>query len=345
MAGTRSASYQSKPAFGLALMVPIICLLTFSCDSKPETAAGPDRQESGIHETVEKDGLSVAIDTDKKEMTTAERLHLTIRATCPEGWTVSLPAVDHQFGEFLTVGYDTARPQLAGENKKIVGRLYILEPFLAGDYPIPPTDVKFKKDEKLYEINTPGISITVKSLLPPSLNKENPRLEINDIKPPLSLPLSFSIWVWTAVVVAAVVMVIAAVVLVLRKRKPENGEKVTIDPADAALRALEQLAAEKLEEKGESKVLYHGVSAILRRYIEQLFGIRAPEQTTEEFLAGLEKGSGFPENYNRLLRDFLRHCDLVKFAEHQPRASDIQNTFSSCREFIKGTRERRTDAL
>ena len=88
-----------------------------------------------------------------------------------------------------------------------------------------------------------------------------------------------------------------------------------------------------------------GCPTILRRYIEQCFGIRAPEQTTEEFLAGLEKGSGFPDNYNRLLKDFLRHCDLVKFAEHQPRTSDIRNTFNSCREFIEGTRERRTDAL
>ena len=325
-------------------MAPMIWLLTFSCDGKPETVAGPDRQESGIHETVAKDGLSVAVDTDKKEMTTAERLHLTVSAACPEGWTVSLPAVDHPFGEFLTVGYDTARPQLTGEKKKIVKRLYILEPFLAGDYPIPPIHVKFTKDEKIYEIKTPGISITVKSLLPPSLNKTNPRLEINDIKPPLALPLSFSIWVWTAVV-AAIVIAIAAAVFMLRKRRPANGEKVTIDPADAALRALERLAAEKLEEKGESKTLYHGVSAILRRYIEQSFGIRAPEQTTEEFLAGLERGSGFPESYNRLLRDFLRHCDLVKFAEHQPRASDVRHAFNSCREFIEGTRERRTDAV
>ena len=48
----------------------------------------------------------------------------------------------------------------------------------------------------------------------------------------------------------------------------------------------------------------------------------------------------FPDNYKPLLNTFLKHCDLVKFAEYQPSKEDIQKTFDSCKAFIEGTQER-----
>ena len=56
---------------------------------------------------------------------------------------------------------------------------------------------------------------------------------------------------------------------------------------------------------------------MLRHYIEDRFGLRAPEQTTEEFLAELRQKHVFGERQKDLLRAFLEHCDLVKFAELQ----------------------------
>ena len=97
--------------------------------------------------------------------------------------------------------------------------------------------------------------------------------------------------------------------------------------------------AEDLVKKGEIKVFYQRLSGVVRHYIEIRFGLRAPEQTTEEFLTGLEVAQEFPGTYKPLLKTFLNHCDLVKFAEYQPRAEDIQKTFDSCKAFIKVTEE------
>ena len=46
---------------------------------------------------------------------------------------------------------------------------------------------------------------------------------------------------------------------------------------------------EGLIDKGEQKLFYLKISAILRHYVEDRFGMHAPENTTEEFLRDLQK--------------------------------------------------------
>jgi hypothetical protein len=38
-----------------------------------------------------------------------------------------------------------------------------------------------------------------------------------------------------------------------------------------------------------------------------------------------------------LLSRFLQHCDLVKFARHEPTPDDMQQTFDSARTFVEQT--------
>ena len=79
------------------------------------------------------------------------------------------------------------------------------------------------------------------------------------------------------------------------------------------------------------------MSGILRYYIEWRFGLRAPEQTTEEFLDAMLVAGGPIAAYRELLSAFLTHCDLVKFARHQPAASDMDNVLQRAREFVEQT--------
>ena len=43
--------------------------------------------------------------------------------------------------------------------------------------------------------------------------------------------------------------------------------------------------------------------------------------------------------HKALLADFLSHCDLVKFARHEPTIPESEKTVSICREFIEETKE------
>lgn len=93
-----------------------------------------------------------------------------------------------------------------------------------------------------------------------------------------------------------------------RRRRPAWTEP----PHIQARRALSELESARLWERGQVKAYYFRLSSILRRYLEQLRGFPAGELTTPEIAAHLN-----PDEDRRLLM-FLRHSDLVKFADLKP---------------------------
>jgi len=115
-------------------------------------------------------------------------------------------------------------------------------------------------------------------------------------------------------------------------------------PEEIALRELEQLLAENLLGRGKIKLFHLRISDILRHYIENRFGFKAPERTTEEFLTELSMARSHKNSllgsHKTLLADFLIHCDLVKFAKHEPTIAESEKTVSICREFIEKTKKR-----
>jgi hypothetical protein len=66
------------------------------------------------------------------------------------------------------------------------------------------------------------------------------------------------------------------------------------------------------------------LSEIVRVYLEERFGLRAPDQTTEEFLEGLRESLALDLRHKELLRDFMIQCDLVKFARGEPERADLE---------------------
>ena len=64
----------------------------------------------------------------------------------------------------------------------------------------------------------------------------------------------------------------------------------------------------------------------------------APERTTEEFLYELQHSDALVPDDQATLRSFLEHCDLVKFARHEPATDEIQRTFDLVKTFIEKTR-------
>jgi hypothetical protein len=318
----------------------VYALVLSSCDSADKKESPQNtKKDSGILKTYERGPVTVTLQTDKQEITIADRLNLTISVTADEAYEVELPGFGEKLEQFGIVDYHTSQPKLTDEKRTEISRSYVLEPFLSGDYTIPPMKVSFwKKGEKetsTHDIETEEITIHVTSILPKDMEK----MTLHDIKPPVTLPTSYRVWIWTGSLAGAVLCIgLAAFFLIKRRRKADEAVQHTIPAHELAFNELEALVAENLVEKGEVKRFYQNISDILRRYIERRFGIHAPEQTTEEFLAGIKTRNDFPKTYNPLIKNFLTHCDLVKFAEHQPTTENIQQTFDSCQDFILGTR-------
>lgn len=329
------------------LFLVLLCWFLFfiSCSKTGKEEKGAIAEpDTGIHKTFERGPVDVSLDVDKKEITLADRLNFKITVTADEEFEFELPGFGDKLEQFGIVDYHITQPRLLENNRTRVTRSYVLEPFLSGDYKIPPMKITFrakgKKETKPHEIETEEITIKVTSLLPETKKD----LKLHDIKPPVELPGSPYIWIWTGAVTAAVIVIIIVVLLVRKFFRKKEEDRIRRIPAhEHAYMSLEALVAENLLEKGAIKLFYQKISTILRRYIEDRFGLHAPEQTTEEFLAGIDAGDSLPEKYNPLLRAFLVHCDLVKFAEYKPTTDDIRKTFDSCKAFIAETRKQGVD--
>ena len=327
---------------GLILSAILFLFSVASCSKTDKQDASAEKvKEAGIHEVYESGPASLTLEADKKEMTIADRLNLTISIVVDEDYEVTMPDLAGKLEQFGIVDWHTTQPELTDNKKKRITRTYVLEPFLSGDYKIPPMEARFYKDSEgeanSHSISTSEVTIKVNSLLPEDMKE----MKLNEIKPPVPYPTDYRKWL---LIGGGALLLVALGVMtwiyIRRRRKVVDARAVMLPAHDIAYKELDELAGENLIEKGEIKIYYQRVSGILRRYIENRFGLRAPEQTTEEFLAGLDMDRALPDGYRPLLRTFLRHCDLVKFAEFKPGKEEIRQTFESCRDFIKGTEEK-----
>jgi hypothetical protein len=319
-------------------------LFLVSC-GKDQADSTSDSDPAGLERKYERGPVTVVVRVDKKEASIAERIHLSLEVTADENYEVQLPRFGEKLEQFGIVDFSTTQPELVEDNRTRQSRSYVLEPFLSGDYTIPPMTIQFQEkdaaEEEMHEIETEELKIQVNSLLPEDVAD----LKIHEITPPVELPRARSKWMWPVTVAVALVLAAAAgFILWIRRRKGSLAAVPKVPAHEIAFRNLEELVGENLPEKGEFKRFYQRISDILRHYIENRFGLHAPEQTTEEFLATLGTDDTLSPDQKNLLKEFLKHCDLVKFAEHQPTLDDVQRTFDSCKTFIIETKQEAASA-
>ena len=327
----------------LRLIVLILCLLSFAaCNRQKDSEEPAVPPDEPISKTVNRGPISVKLEADRNSITIAERLNLALEIIIEEEFEVELPRFGEKLDQFGIVDYHTSEPELQEDNKKRFSRNYVLEPFLSGEYNIPPMTIKFWKEDEAaspHEIETEELSITVTSLLPADVQN----LQIHDITSTVDLPRNTRVWTIGLGVGALVLLCLVGAVVLWKKRTAPQSVARKVPPHQIAFDELEELVSDDLPGKGEIKRFYQRLSEILRRYIENRFGLHAPEQTTDEFLVGLRRKETLNRQYRSLLANFLRHCDLVKFAEYQPKNEEIQKTFDSCKSFIVETQPKEED--
>jgi hypothetical protein len=224
------------------------------------------------------------------------------------------------------------------ENNNVVSTYrYELEPFLSGKYSLPSFTFEFydvnSPEEKRYNLETEPVEIEVTSLL----GEQKGELKIADIESVVEVPDKPSYW-WAWVLVSGVIIVVIIVLLKLHLR--QTGELIRIfKPAhEIAYDRLYVLVEKDLIKAGRIKEFYGEISDIVRHYIEHRFNLRAPERTTEEFLAEIATSDLFKKQDKERLTEFLKHCDLVKFAKYDPTTEQIQETFNIVKDFIETTK-------
>jgi hypothetical protein len=283
---------------------------------------------------------------NRTDISVAERLELALEVRCAEEYRVVLPEFGARLEQFDIADYSSPPPRLTPEGEMLYRRSYTLEPFLAGSYAIPALEVRFGPaalaapafDAAPGEdmVSSEAIAVTVRSLLPDAAD-----FALKEIAGPVEMagasPGGRLVWLLGGMLLA---IAAAAGFLLLRRRRGRGEIARPARPHEVAFSRLEALLAAGLVEAGRTKQFYLELSSILRQYIEDRFGLRAPERTTEEFLLDLQNTELLLPDHKLLLSDFLRHCDLVKFAALRPGDEEIQRTFEAGKRFIAETAPR-----
>jgi hypothetical protein len=341
--GTRNAERGTRNFPKAALNFLLCAVLLSGCGAKKETEA-PDR---GIERTVERGRNTVVLRLDRQKPTVAQRVKLELEVKTAEDWKVTWPVIKDKLGEgeekaeegkekpqeFQVVDQGERQPELLGDGRGRRVRNYVLEPFLPGTYTIPSLKFRLEKQgEEPQQLETEAVKVEVRSV-------EGPK-DLPDILPPVRLREKWG-WGWLGWLLGLLLLAGGGAFWWWWRRwqrQVEEAAKPRRPAHEIAFEELEALQAQDLPGKGLTKQYYQELSSILRRYVENRFGVHAPGQTTEEFLVYQSRSGILEPQHQTLLKGFLQHCDLVKFAELEAGPEQVRQAFEACRTFVVETR-------
>jgi hypothetical protein len=264
---------------------------------------------------------------------------LKLTVVADPGVNVEMPAFGEALGRFSILDF-TPRQSTAPGGATTLVQEYRLQPPMSGKQRVPALRVEFSDGRdggtpEPKEILTESITLEVAS----ALEAGAAGLELRPARGTLSESLGPGPFrrygPWAAGLLG--LLLLAAGGPLLRRHL---ARRVKVTAYDVASRRLAALEDRGLPGPDEADGWYVELSAIVRRYLEDRYGVRAPELTTEEFLRET-RGSDLLEPVHRdLLTSFLEGCDRVKFGGHRPDAAESQEALHSARRFLDETRLR-----
>lgn len=156
---------------------------------------------------------------------------------------------------------------------------------------------------------------------------------------PLRGPIPVTFWeehgIWLIPLLAVLFLASLALAFWLGRRSRKSPPPT---PYELALLELEE--AKALLSKGTDKAYSSAVSNALRHYLERDYGLRAPEQTTEEFLEVVRHDSRLNGEPIERLGTFLQLCDLAKFAKQSFGLNERKELFTTAHDFIESAQQK-----
>ncbi len=281
-------------------------------------------------------GVHVSARVDSNNILIGDWLKLHIELEYPPDTKISYPAILDSL-EGLELIERTQPAITKSENRIIEKTILTISAYDTGTFVIPALDFGYilKNDTSLHFASTSPIPIFVHGV------GVDQAQDIKDIKPPLSVPITF------AEILPYIIGVIAALLLgfmiyyVIKKRQQKDIWKIFTEPKrpphEIALDALRSLESEKLWQRGEVKLYHSKLTDVVRTYIEDRFSIKAMESTTDEILADFLHHSEFNGELQSLLKEMLTLADFVKFAKQQPLPNENDVSMKQAIEFVEKT--------
>ncbi len=278
--------------------------------------------------------ITARAEADKTFINIGDKIKYSIKVKTGKNTEVEFPFFAGKLADFSIRDFGSLERGFFG--KKRLVQWYVLDIYVVGQHTIPAAILKYKQkdQQKWQEIETNPVEIEVKSVLEGAADIS----DIRDIKEPVGFPQRITPYVILGILIFLLLIILVRAILIRNRRDLDEMLPFKL-PSEIAYEALKKLKEKGLIKLGKIKEFYIELSDIIRRYLEDRFEVRAPEMTTEEFLADIKDSSVLSSGQKNLLRDFLLHCDMVKFARYKPLRKEIDSSLESAKKLIDQTKE------
>lgn len=330
---------RSACALGLAVVLAS-CAQPEGDDPAEETAVGGDApigHEAAPLVVETKEGpVTATMTLAPAAPRLGDSLVLALEVVAEAGVVVEMPAFGEALGRFAIV--DFAPREEVTDDGVLLSQRYTLQTPMSGRQRIPRLRLEFLDERdpdtepRARELLTDELAFVVASVLPAgeALTELRPaRAALEELQGPWLQRK----WPWLVFGVVALASLVAGLIAWMRRAE----ERARLTAFDRALARLGRLERRGLPSGDAADAWYVELSDIVRRYIEERFALRAPELTTEEFLAEAGRSAELTASHRDLLSAFLATCDRVKFARYSPGEDESQDALDVAKRFLNET--------
>ena len=280
--------------------------------------------------------VKVESEISSVEMLVGQQVQLTVSATAAEDAVVEFPqsATLPEGIEYL--GTINLPDESAADGMVKRQRGYVLTSFDDTLYYLPPFEVKV--DGKVYPTKKLALKVLTvdvdttnyEQYYGPKDVQDNPfDWELDDWAKPF----------WLSVVMLVLMAMAYYLYIRLRDNKPVIARIRIVKrllPHQKAMKAIEEIKAEKMITAEDPKEYYTRLTDTLRKYIEERYGFSAMEMTSSEIIERLMQTDD-PQTLSELRQLFLT-ADLVKFAKYSTLINENDANLVSAIDFINKTK-------
>ena len=282
-------------------------------------------------------GAQVKVESEisAMEMLVGQQVMVTVSATAGEGATVTFPQETMLPAGIEFIGAVEMPEEKAGAGQMLHRRGYVLTSFQDTLYYIPPMTVNVDgKDYKTKKLALKVLTVDVdttdyEKYYGPKTVQDNPfNWELDEWAVPF----------WLSVLMLVMMSAAWYLYLRLREGKPVIARPRFVRrllPHQKAMRAIEEIKAEKMQAADDPKEYYTRLTDTLRKYIEERYGFYAMEMTSSEIIDRLQQED--PESLAELTQLF-QTADLVKFAKYSTLINENDANLVSAIDFINRTK-------
>ena len=276
-------------------------------------------------------GISVETSVDRSEIYIGDLITYRLTIIHDSDIVLTPPPIGANLGAFDVKDYKSDDVTRLEKGRVKNESRFVLTTFTTGDYIIPPIPIEFMRPDSTikYLISEP-IAIKVKSLIAEGADTA----DIRDVKAPLSFETGWPWWVY-AIIAGVIILLGGGFVYQKYFRAIMEREEFVDrrDPWEIAYEKLAHLKEKNYPAEGLFKMYYVVLTEIVREYMGRIYRKPVLDMTTAEFLESMSEEDIDPEILE-IVKEFLGHADLVKFAKLVPSDERMRGDFEMANELV-----------